>query len=360
MFRAFLNATIWVFHRLQPCKHEANSLPLQKDNHKQHMADKEQTGREIIQSYLISTARYRFTADEKRVLLHLIEMMQPLLEGKRLKGKVSQDLWGTYHFSLPISFFIDEANENKQTRIKNALRALNEKKFEYEDENEWRIIRLIEMPRLDKRGTVEFYLTPQLVDVFLNMSKGYTKFRLDIQLSFRSVHTMRFYELISNQRHPITYGIDKLKAMMGIPEGGYQRNFNFIERVIKPAKRELDDSKSNWTFEFKPIKQGRAFSAIEFTPIHHPEREPEEAIHADAMRRVNLSAFIDREMRRYLTGTCGFSQRELKNNHETIQKFANQCGEEAMGKLQEIWGRAITARNPKAYLIGSLKLEIET
>ena len=41
------------------------------------MADKEK--REVIQSYLITAAKYDFSTDEKRVFLHLIEMMQPLL-----------------------------------------------------------------------------------------------------------------------------------------------------------------------------------------------------------------------------------------------------------------------------------------
>ena len=40
--------------------------------------------REVIQSYIITAAKYDFTVDEKRVLSHLVEMMQPLIEGKEL------------------------------------------------------------------------------------------------------------------------------------------------------------------------------------------------------------------------------------------------------------------------------------
>lgn len=319
------------------------------------MADKEK--REIIQSYLITAAKYDFSTDEKRVFLHLIEMMQPLLEGKKLKGKVEQDLWGTYHFTLPISFFVDEANDN-YVRIKNALRALNEKKFEYEDENEWQIIRLIEMPKLDKRGEVQFYLSDKLVECFLNFNKGFTKFQLDISLSFKSTYSMRMYELISGQKGKITYSISKLKEMWDVTEPAYNKNFNFINRIIKQAKKELDE-KANWSFEFKPIKKGRTFVALEFTPIHFTERESEEVAHAEAVRRTNLSFFFERELRRYLTNTCGFSPRELKNNAETIKAFGLKYQDMAREKITEIWGRSRSANNPKAYLIGSLKLEIE-
>ena len=69
------------------------------------MAKKE--SREVIQSYIITAAKYDFSVDEKRVLSHLVEMMQPLIEGKELVGKVEQDLWGTYHFELPTEYFFE-------------------------------------------------------------------------------------------------------------------------------------------------------------------------------------------------------------------------------------------------------------
>lgn len=314
--------------------------------------------REVIQSYLITAAKYDFTVDEKRVFLHLIEMMQPLLEGKKLRGNVQQDLWGTYHFTLPISFFVD-GEDIKHERIKNALRSLNEKKFEYEDEDTWQIIRLVEMPKLDKRGKVEFYLSDKLVQCFLNFNKGFTKYQLSVSLSFNSTYAMRLYELISHQQRPITYNISKLKDMWQCADKkAYERNYNFIQRVIVPAKAELDE-KANWSFNFKPLKQGNKFIAIEFTPIHHPERETEESQRADALRRVHLSAFLEREIRQYLTNTCEFSQREVKNNLPTLQKFCLNFGEEAIDKIRDIWARARNARNSKGYLIQSIKLENE-
>lgn len=313
--------------------------------------------REVIQSYLITAAKYDFSADEKRVFLHLVEMMQPLIEGKKLVGKVEQDLWGTYHFVLPISFFTD-GEDNNYMRIKNALRALNEKRFEYEDENTWQIIRLIEMPRLDKRGEVQFCLSEKLVECFLNFNKGFTKFQLDISLSFRSVYSMRMYELISGQRYPITYTIAQLKEMWGVQEPAYNKNFNFISRIIKQAKAELD-KKANWSFDFKPIKRGHRYVALEFIPIHYTERESEEVAHAEAVRRTNLSFFLEREIRRYLTDTCGFAPRELKNNTETIKAFCERYRDIAREKITDIWGRSRAARNPKGYLIASLQNELK-
>jgi plasmid replication initiation protein len=273
---------------------------LNKKNEKMSAKDKE--NREVIQSYLITAAKYDFNADEKRVLSHLIEMMQPLIEGKELRGCVEQDLWGTYHFTLPTSFFFDEST-NRQ-RVKEAIRNLNAKSFEYDDGEEWRIIRLVEMPMIDKRGKIEFYLSPKLVDVFLNFNKGFSKYQLDISLSFNSVYSMRLYELISNQSKPITFRISKLKEMWEIREKSYERNYNFIKKVIKQAQKELDE-KSNWSFTYKPIKKGRTFEWIEFTPIHFTGRESEEITRAEAQRMMHLSWELERNVRLYLTQTAG-------------------------------------------------------
>ena len=312
--------------------------------------------REVIQSYIITAAKYDFTVDEKRVLSHLVEMMQPLIEGKELVGKVEQDLWGTYHFELPTEYFFEEG-ANRQ-RIKQAIKSLNEKSFEYEDEDGWGICRLIEMPFLDKRGKVEFYLGKKLVEAFLNFNKGYSKYQLDISLSFKSVYSMRLYELISNQTRKLTFRISKLKQMWNITEKAYERNYNFIQRIIEVAKKELDE-KSNWSFTYQPIKKGRSFELIEFTPVHFPERETAEIARAEAIRQVNLSAFVSRSVKNYLTRTCEFSPREIKNNANTIKDYCTKFGNDAIDRIADIWGRARGAKNPKGYLIGTLKSEIE-
>ena len=312
--------------------------------------------REVIQSYIITAAKYDFSVDEKRVLSHLVEMMQPLIEGKELVGKVEQDLWGTYHFILPTEYFFEEG-ANRQ-RIKQAIKSLNDKSFEYEDEDGWGICRLIEMPFLDKRGKVEIYLGKKLVDVFLNFNKGFSKYQLDISLSFKSVYSMRLYELISNQTRKLTFRISRLKEMWDITDKAYERNYNFIQRIIEVAKKELDE-KSNWSFTYQPIKKGRSFELIEFTPIHFPERETAEVTRAEAMRQVNLSFFVSKEVKNYLIQTCAFSPREIKNNADTIKTYCDKFGTEARERITELWGRARGARNPKGYLIGTLKSEIE-
>ena len=169
---------------------------------------------------------------------------------------------------------------------------------------------------------------------------------------------MRLYELISNQNRKLTFRISKLKQMWNITEKAYERNYNFIQRIIEVAKKELDE-KSNWSFTYQPIKKGRSFELIEFTPVHFPERETEEITRAEALRQVNLSFFFTKEVKKYMVQTCGFTPRELKNNADTIKNYCGKFGNEALERIADIWGRARGAKNPKGYLIGTLKSEIE-
>lgn len=319
--------------------------------------------RQIIQSYILTTAKYVFSAYEKRILTSLITKLQPMLEGKKLRGQVElykaeKDLWGDYHFELPLSFFMTDEDTNFE-RYKEAITALNEKKMEYEDEEVWRIIRIIDTPQFFKRKrVVKFTLAEQLVTAFLNFNKGYSKYTLSVSLGLKSIYAVRLYELMANQKHPLTFRISKLKEMFDV-SGKYSTNFNFIQRVIVQAKKELD-SVANWSFDYEPIKKGKAFESIKLIPIHYPEREPQGAERAEAMRKLNTSWLIsDSKIRQTLKQNCGFSDREIKNNAGTIQAFCKLFHDKSLQKFNEIWERARQKNNPKAYFIGTVKLELE-
>lgn len=310
--------------------------------------------RMVVQSYLLTTARYNFTIDQKRVLTRIIELLQPLLEGKVLSGKVEQNLWGDYHFNLPSGFFFDDTN---YTRTKQALKSLRNITFECTSEkNEWAEVGLIEMPKITRKGQIEFYLSEELVNVFLDFTKGYSKYVLGISLGFSSVYSMRLYELLSGQKKPIKYNIDKLKDIWGLSKS-YKRNFNFLQRIVEPAKRELDE-KANWTFTYSLQKKGNKFETIIFYPIHNAEKETKELWEAESLRQIDLRYILDGKVREYLIHTCGFTPTELNHHKDTLDKFVKKYRSNAEQAIREIWGRARTnGKDPKSYFFGALKSE---
>lgn len=317
--------------------------------------------RMVIQSYLMTTSKFKFSIYEKRVLGRLIQLMQPMLEGQKLKDKVivNRDLWDDYQFTMPISLL---ATDTHQTRFKDAIRALNEKSFEHiDEEGNWKIIRLIEMPVITKRGIVNFRLSNELVGVFLDFSKGYSKYNSEVSLNLKSIYSMRLYELISNQKKPITFKIETLREMFKLGDK-YKLIGSFIQKIIDPSKKELDGF-ANWSFDYKPIKRGRKYEYIEFSPIHYTDRESPQVQQAEVLRQVNLSWDIPTQVRKFLIDTCGCSERILKQKktRETIQAFITIYQTETLNKLNEIWERANReGKNRQKYLIGAINREVES
>ena len=305
--------------------------------------------KDLIQSYIMTTAKYDYSVDEKRILLKLINTWQYLLDGEKLEGKITKTLFGNYEFEFPISYFIKDGQTN-YNRVKEALRSLNEKKFEYEDDGNWAIIRIIEIPYIENRQHIKFTLNARIISCFTDFTKGYRKFELETSLNFKSVYSMRFYELFSGQKSPIIYTIDSLKAMFSLSEK-YSRSFDFIKKVIKSAKKELD-LQSPYSFEFQPVKQGKKITAIKFYPIELPHNRDIELEQRALQKQVALSWDFDKIEKQYFSD-LGFSTTEIKNNIDLFKLAKKEL--DLIYELSILKAKSRAAKNPKGYIISALR-----
>lgn len=321
------------------------------------------TDREVIQSFLITTARYDFNLYEKRIMTGIVSLLQDKLEGKKLRGKIEPDLFGDYRFDdIRLSDLMPDFEKNPKL-YREAIISLRNRVFEFENDEVWKPIGIIEMPKVfGKRGVVSFIIQKEMIEVFLNFTKGYSKYTLGVSLGLKSVYAVRLYELLSNQKISLLYPIDKLKEIFQVSEK-YKENTNFINRCIKPAKKELDEN-ANWSFDFSLIKEGKKYKYIKFTPIHIVERESEEIQRQEATRRVSLMWHLEMQVSRFLKGTCKFTDRELKPKItlNRLQKFQNKYGHMSVSKMSEIWERAKNNNlnvTPKSYFMASIKDEVK-
>ena len=78
---------------------------------------------------------------------------------------------------------------------------------------------------------------------FLDFSKGYRKYELQTAMNFNSIYAMRFYELFSGQKDPITYSIPYLKERFKIENKYNSKNGkkDFLTKVVDVAQKELDE-----------------------------------------------------------------------------------------------------------------------
>ena len=240
--------------------------------------------------------------------------------------------------------------------VKDALTRLSQKYFIYEVDDIWEKINIVVFPKIQKRSsTVSFTIHPKIWDCMLDFSKGFRKYELKTAMSFESVYSMRFYELLSGQTNPISYTIEYLKDRFQIVDKYKQIN-DFVKRVIEPAKKELDE-KSPYTFEYKINKTGRKFTSITFFPIYQAQNRDEDLETKALQKQISPSSYLDRNVREYLKTQFGFSDMELKQNIDLLRKAQGEINN-FIYWMSTIKPKANRAKNPKGYLINSIKKEL--
>lgn len=313
----------------------------------------------ILQSYILTTARYDFNIYEKRILYKIVEIAQSEVLGLKFPKdckKIQHDLFGNVDITLPIASILANEEDRNHSKVKKSLLALSQKFIIYEDKNIWEKINLVVFPKIRKFETsIEFTIHPQIWDCILDFSKGFRALELKTTMNFESVYTMRFYELLSGQEKPLTFLIDELKHMFQVQEK-YRSVNMFIKKVIAPAKKELD-KKSPYSFEFKINKQGKKFHSITFYPVKIQENQDLDLEKQKVLKEVSLHWSLDRGAINYLKEVFFFDTKELKQHQELLENAYKMM--DLIGFLAEKKRYILEAKNPKGYLISCLKKEVE-
>jgi len=318
------------------------------------------TNKDVIQSYIVTTARYDFNVYEKRIVYRIVEIQQELLEGKKLHGKYSIDkqIFDLYDVTMPISALLNGEDDTNYKRTKDALVSLSKKQFIYEDDKIWKAIPLILLPKIHKYGsTVSFRLHEDVYDALMNFSKGYRKYELKTAFEFESAFSMRFYELFSEQKNAITYSIETLKVMFGV-EGKYKQTGDFIRWVVIPAQKELNE-KSPYSFEYDTLTTGKRITAIKFYPVVINVNRDNDLERKRLQKQVNVSWDIERATVQYLKEHFMFSEVELRNNIDVLKAGQKKIPDFILW-ISKVKARANRAGNPKGYLINAIKKELNT
>ncbi|RRJ86677.1 RepB family plasmid replication initiator protein [Paenimyroides tangerinum] len=316
--------------------------------------------KDLIQSYIITSAKYDYSVYEKRILYRLIELFQHLTKGEKLNEKinVAKDLFDVSIVTMPISMFLNGEEDKNHSRVKSALSSLAKKFFEYEDDRTWELISVISEPKIDKyEENTTFRINSKIVGAFLDFSKGFSKYELVTAMKFESVYSMRFYELLSGQKKPISYSIDKLKIMFKIEDKYQDRPSDFIKYVVTPAKKELDKS-APYSFEYIPIKQGRKIVSIKFYPVYQPSNRDGSIEAKKLQKSTSLRFDLDKIIIDYLKQNYVFSEEEIQNNRELFISAVNSKDFDLLYFLSEQRVNASTKKNPKGWIINSIKKQL--
>ena len=320
--------------------------------------DKPRTSRQVVQSYLFTTAVYDFNVYEKRIIYNLVRLAQSQLEGVKLSDslyKIDHAYKDYLVVELPISDFLTDQDDKNHSRIKAALKSLHQKTFTYQEDGVWECFSIIANPKIRLRSSkVSFIVDSRVWDVLLNFTKGFSRYDLEIAFKLESTYSMRFYELLAGQKEPIAYSIDNLRKEFKL-DGKYKLNKDFIRRVVESAKNELD-LKSPVTFTFRPLKEGKKITRIMFYPLRQEGKEPQDACLKEIIREYGSAAHRSSEEKRLLV-EIGFSEIGIRNNLELFMECKKRL--DFIYELALIVGKSRDKNNPCGWciktLIGKLK-----
>lgn len=334
---------------------------------------------ESLQSYILTTAKYDFSVYEKRVLYKLVEIAQSQTQGLSFPKdcrKIDHDLFDFITIELPYSSLLSH-DERKEGEIDNkkrntnhaqvwkALKSLQVKLIEYEDDKTKESLSIIANPKYKKYSDkVSFIIDPRIWDVILNFSKGFRAIELKYTLWFNSVYTMRFYELLSRQT-TLEHTFEEIKEWFGLKDKyqGKDGIKDFRKYVIDPAQQELKN-KAPFYFEYAPIKQkgSRKINAFKFHVVHKPELQ-EQIDHTKAKMQVSSRYYITDQERAYLMENFGFTEDGIRANLDLLKEYVkwfDLLGDVAIikAKMSELERKGSTIGSYQGYLINSLKKKL--
>ena len=318
--------------------------------------------KEVLQSYILTTAKYDFTIYEKRIMYRQIEIEQELLLGQSIKPGViiETNLWKDKKYTIPVNWLLPNGEKDKNhAQVKKAFEALMSKKIIYETPDAIEGFPLIQRFKVDKKGeTVTWQVPKEIVDVIVNFAKGFRKYELKTAMEFESVYAMRFYELLSGQKKPLTYTIEQLKDMFKI-QYKYKLTADFLRYVIEPAKKELD-AKSPYSFEYKINKSGRKYHSITFIPKFQPQNQDEDLEHNRLQQQLSSRWTLSKQEIDYLHNNFGFTEEEIRKNMDTfkdvlaVTDLLNELAR-IKAKVNELNTKGKGIANIKGYVITSLR-----
>lgn len=113
-------------------------------------------------------------------------------------------------------------------------------------------------------GKIHCSFHPKLKPYLLQIKKQFTKYRLENILRFKSVYSIRLYELAKSWEDVggFTISVDELKQMFGI-ENKYRLYGDLKRRVLERAKKEIN-SLTDVSVSYKEKKVGRKVTDLVF------------------------------------------------------------------------------------------------
>lgn len=324
--------------------------------------------KDVIQSYVFTMAKYDFSVYEKRIIYRLVELAQCELQGVKMKDSMYQITPTQFgkEIQMPVSAILRDEKDNNYEIAKKAFKSLATKGVEYEDKDTWSFTNIITCPKIKKgEGIAKFNVYDDIWKCILNFTKGYRKYELATAMSFKSVYSMRFYELLSGQKRPLSFSVDDLRERFKL-KNKYKRADDFKKNILDVAKKELDES-SPYSFTYEEItepsrgRNGYKVTGYTFTPRFIMKNRDEELYKKELTAKIgNITGrfgMLDKNVSDYLLYNLDIPKESINSNKEVFLQ-AQKVIPDLVSVLAEIGPKMREKGKPIGYLINTLKGKI--
>lgn len=328
----------------------------------------ERISKEIVESYIFTTARREFGTYGEKLLIRLVELAQREVAGLNFRdgsalSKVKVGEWGDAEITVPIRDLLSGEDDKNYAKAKEAIRGLMGKFIEYEDDNTYRAAHILNDVDVDKISGVAIITVNRATwGAMLDFSKGFRKYEISTALHLRGKYSLRIYKLVSKQSTPLTYSIQELRKMW-LLEDKYRRVDDFIKHTLAAAKDELDRV-SPYSFDFvlnsskgAPQNKGRkgrpSVTSVTIYPKYMAGNDT-----LDSVRKmVQPGMLLRRDTMDVLLNKFGFTRQGVQANISLFETAEHES--DLFGLLQAIAPAALRAANPQGYVINAVRTHLK-
>lgn len=222
----------------------------------------------VKSNYLIQKTRYELSLQEQKLVLHLIQLIEPHDEEfKKYRFFVQEycDICG-----------IDRKNGGNYIKIKKSLKSLRDKSFwmELEDGSEVLMSWLSKVRMYPSKGVIDVELDSDLKPYLLQLKSFFTKYNYFYVMTMKSQYSIRLYELLKSYEniYGIIYEVDELRKLMSLPDNTLARWVDFKRFVIEQAVKEINEL-TDIIISYKAIKKGRSVDEVQFNIFPKSEKD---------------------------------------------------------------------------------------
>lgn len=321
----------------------------------------------VIESYVLSEARYSLGVYAQRLLYRLLESAQKYIydidfaDGKSSR-QVEVGEWGDADVILPVRSILYGDDDRNYDKARTAIEELMGKFIKYDDGVTYRatqILNEVEMNRL--KGRMVIRVNRNLWRAMLDFSKGYRMIDIETVLKLRSGYSMRLYSLVCTAKTPLTFSLDQLRKMWEL-ENRYAATKDFVRNTIDVAKEELDRV-SQYSFDYTlncsksdPVNQGRRGRLKVTSVTFHPIQRIPNLKAKDLRKQISPSLMLPSEVLRLLKDKFGFDSKGIQNNMAVFEAAVKNI--DILAFLTKLAPVALRAKNPQGYVVGALKKQL--